>query len=330
MVKANKKFLLKDSIISVILITKNDQPSISSVIKSLQQELKIYNSLHEILVVDNDSTDNTVEEVSKLQRRIPGVRIIVLSREYHRDIALTAGLDSCIGDQIILFDKKYDSYQMLHQTLDKLYSGYDMVIGNIKKNHSVSFITRIFLWVVEKLSSQNFQYRFNFSMGLSRKAVNSITRVRRKSRNFSYINFLIGLKKTAVEYPPGNNLTKYPSSSFIKIFLDVVDIMISNSFKPIRFITVIGMVLSSLFLIYIFVIVVLVVVFKMSWIAPQGWISLATVLGALFFLLFSVLTIISEYIIRLMNETKEEPLYFISEELDHTRIVSKGKQLNIV
>lgn len=329
MTKIDRKFLLKDSIISVILISENDENAIEKVLLGLCKKLKGQGALHEIVIIDNNSTDQTVGNIRKLQRRIPAIRLIVLSKTYPRDIVLTAGLDSCIGDQVILYDKKFDTVDTIHLVLDKLYAGFDVVTVNIKRAPHIPTISRLFLWIVEKVSEQGFKYRPNFSMGLSRKAVNSITRVRRKSRNFSYLNFLIGLKRTTMEFSPGETDFKNTRPSFFKIFFETVDVVISNSFKPIRLIAAVGVFLSGLFLVYILFIVILMVVFGMYWIAPQGWISLATVMGTLFFLLFSVLTIISEYLIRIMEETREEPLYFISEEFDHTRLPKK-KRLNVI
>ena len=119
--------------------------------------------------------------------------------------------------------------------------------------------------------------------------------------------------------------------SAVKILNDII----SNSFKPIRMISFLGMFGSTLFLLYIIVVVFLVVFLNMTWIAPQGWISLATIIGCMFFLLFSCLTIMSEYLIRIMDETRDEPLYFISQEFDSSHFMGKvshkrSSRLNIV
>ena len=181
------------------------------------------------------------------------------------------------------------------------------------------------------MSRHEFNYGHNYLMGLNRKAINSITRTRRKSRNLSYINYLIGFKKFIIEYKPIKQITKkINTESFFKLLINALDIIISNSFRPIRILSFLGMIASSLFLIYALVITFLVFAFNQRNLAPQGWISVAIVLSSLFFLLFSLLTLISEYIIRIINETRDEPIYFVSEEIDRTVLLSKRKTLNIV
>src|SRR4029077_17103686 len=125
--------------------------------------------------------------------------------------------------------------------------------------------------------------------------INSIIRTRRKSRNFSYINNLIGFKKYILSYSPIDRFSeKQKPENFFKVFFNVADIIISNSYKPIRFLTFLGVFASILFLLYV-IIISIIYFFIDRAIAPQGWISLAFVMGAMFLLLFSILTLISEY-----------------------------------
>ena len=63
---------------------------------------------------------------------------------------------------------------------------------------------------------------------------------------------------------------------------------------------------------------------------PKGWITLSTVMGSMFFFLFSLLSVISEYIIRIMDESRDEPFYFISEEINKSSILPKKNTLNVI
>lgn len=330
--KISRKHLIFDQLISVIVVVRNDADIIEKILRKLNNKLKDQGFNYEIIIVDSNSSDQTKVKIKKLQNEINNIRGIVLSKNYQKEITLTAGLDSCIGDYVLIINLYTDPPEVITTMLKYLHQGYDVVIGKTLGNIlNRGFLANLITGLVENISSHEFKYNTNYTFGMNRKAVNSMIRTRRKNRNFSYLNYLIGFKKIIFEYQALHGLEhKIEKESVIHIFANTVDIVISNSFKPIRFITITGMVASSSFILYVFSIVILVVVFKVPNIAPQGWISLATVLGTLFFLLFSLLTIISEYIIRILEETRDEPLYFISEEIDAPEVLGKRERLNIV
>ena len=323
----------EDSIVSVIVVTQDDEDIVGERLESINKTLSILGVNYEILIIDNNSIDQTVEVIKEMSDIMRFARILVLSKPYEKEVALTSGLDNCIGDYAIVFDIYTDPVEMIPFFLiRKLLDKKDIVIGRMNKPIiKYNFVSNIFLRLVEKFSTHGFYYRQNYLMGLSRKAISSITRSRRKSRNFGYIHSLIGLTKDEVVYQPIKKYThKLKKESFLELVISVLDISVSNSFKPIRILSVMGMFFSLLYLLYVMVIIILVVFFDMKDLLPKGWVTLSTVLGTMFLLLFSLLTIISEYIIRILGETRNEPFYFVSEEINKSSILPKKDILNIV
>lgn len=330
-VRQRKKQNLQDTIISVVLVTQNDEDIIQRRIRGISTELEKLQVNYEILIVDNASEDNTVDTIRKLHKDITNIRILILSKQNDTEIALTAGIDNCIGDYAILLNIYTDPPTVLPKIVKELLNNNDIVIGKMKKDpFSYNIASRFFIHLLEKISTHHFEYRTNYLIGLNRKVINSITRTRRKSRNFSYLNNLIGYKKNSIYYTPiVNDQKKMREENFISLFFTVSDIIISNSFKPIRVFSFLGILASILFLVYAFGISIIYFFINPS-IAPKGWISLAVVMGGMFFLLFSLLSLIAEYIIRTLHETRNEPLYFISDEIDKSIILAEQDRLNIV
>lgn len=334
----NRKYKIsgfEDSIISLILVTHNDEDIIVKRLTSIYEVLSLLNINYEILIIDNNSVDRTVSTIQKLKKVIDYTRIIILAKDYKKEIAITAGIDACIGDYAIVFDIYTDPIEMIPYILtNKLTKGTDIVIGKPSKEIlKHDFYTRIFLYLMSKISRHEIYYQQHYLMGLSRKAISSIIRTRRKSRTFGYIQDLIGLTKETVEYQTLKIYKKklqLQKESFFRIILTVFDISISNSFRPIRFLSAAGLLFSFIYILYVITIVILVFVFGLTYLVPQGWITLSTILGTTFFILFSILTIISEYIIRILSETRDEPLYFVSDEVNKSTILPKKKKLNIV
>lgn len=326
-----QEFMLQDAIVSVIVVTQNDEDIIGDRLKKINKELFKLDVDYEILVVDNNSEDDTIQEIRKLGKTIPYIRTLRLSKQYDKEIALTAGLDNCIGDYAILFNIYLDPPEMLQVLVNKLLEDYDVIIGRPSKDIvKYGLLSRLFLKLTAKISTHGFYYSQDYLIALNRKAINSITRTRRKSRNFNYINYLIGFKKCSVEYKPLKTFRyKLKTENFPELFLNVADVIISNSFRPIRILSFLGTAASILFLAYVFLISLIAIFFDKR-IAPQGWISISAVIGTMFFLLFSLLTLISEYVIRILNESRNEPLYFIADEIDKSIILRKKRMINVV
>lgn len=325
-----KKLFLQDIILSIIIVTKNDGDIVEEVLHEIKDQLKKIEVSNEIVIVDNDSTDQTVDKIRKLQKAIPYTRTLRLSKGYEKEIAITAGLDNCIGDYAIVFNIYTDPPEIIPQMIAKLLNQYDIVIGEETSCAIVhDFLSRAFLSIVQKISTHQFIYTQNYLLGLNRKAINSIIQTRRKSRNLNYINYLIGFKKAVISYKsPKKYLFKIQRENFFKIIFNVTNIIISNSFKPMRILSILGMFASVAFLLYVFFIALLKVLFNI-YLAPEGWITLGAVLGTMFLILFSFLAIMGEYIIRVLDETRNEPFYFIADEIDKSMILPKKNQLNV-
>ncbi len=322
----------KDYIVSLIILTRNDADIILSRLLKIKRALLQLDCHFEIVIIDNNSADETIEEITSLKTVIRHTRILRLSKTYDDEVALTAGLDNCVGDYAIIFSLYLDPIEILPELIAKLKSGSNLVIGKMKKNPVKLYgPSKLIVSIAEKFSTTGWIYRSNYTLALDRKALNSVIRTRRKSRNFSYINSLIGLKKSTLRYMP---ITKYKNlirrEDFFSLITTILNTAISNSFKPIRYLSLIGMLFSFLYILYVIIILILYFFFDQKQLIPKGWVTISVVLGSMFFLLFSTLSVISEYVIRTLIETRQEPFYFISEEINKTEILPKKKRLNII
>lgn len=330
MKKNNRKINSREIIVTTIIVTDNDSQVIKGILEQTNDILIKNYQNYEILIVDNTSEDDTVIKIRNLHSKIPNIKIIGLSKKTNKDVAYTAGLDNCIGDYSVLLDFRTVSPNVIPNLIDQLSENYDIVIGKSQEEpeHKWS-LSSLLLSAIERLSTHGFSYEPIHLLAVNRRVINSITRIRRKSRNLSYIAHSIGFRNTTIKYQPTKNSTKGKSPNFFETVLTVTEIVISNSFKPIRILAVTGMLISLLFLIYVIFVAVSALFFDIYF-APRGWVTLASVMAIMFFLLFSLLTLISEYIIRILNESRNEPLYFIAEEMDKSVINTSKNKLNVI
>jgi hypothetical protein len=97
-------------------------------------------------------------------------------------------------------------------------------------------------------------------------------------------------------------------------------LIVANSASPLRIVSVLGLLTSLLIVGYVGFIVA-VGLFKNE--VAEGWITTSLMISGLFFVLFIMLTVLSEYISRILSESQDRPLYFIAEE-SHSRHLSGG------
>lgn len=319
----------KDNILSVIIITNNDERIISDRLTEITKTVSALNINYEILIVDNNSKDNTVKIIHRSFNQNPHTRVLILSKKYDTGIAITAGLDSCIGDYAIVLNI-YTDPPIIISLITAIIDKYDVIIGkHTNEIRKRSIYSSLFLQLVNKISKHEFRSKNNYTLGLNRKAINSITRIRRKNRNFEYLGSQIGLRQYTLNFKPILKFKKkVQKENVFELFSYISNASISHSFKPIRIISIMGSFLSFIFLLYVLCVGILDVIFGLT-LAPKGWISLGTFIATLFFILFILLLIMSEYLVRIITETRDEPFYFVSDEINKSIILKNTKKLNI-
>ena len=314
-----------DVFVTVSLVVQNDEKVIVQFIRNIYRNLIKNYDYFEILVVDNSSNDHTLELVRQLQRQIPEIRIISLSYRHNLQTAYLAALENSLGDYVVIFDLESELSHLIKEFIDKSISGFDVVIAKPTLDNRYSLIEKTVLKFIDtafiKIMGVNFYPNAYFSGVFSRSAVNSLVKVRNKKLHLRYSKAFMGLTKHYFDY---KHMGK--KISFISSLRLAIDVLISNSQLPLRLTTLLGM--SASFLSLMFVIYVFIVTLVKKQII-EGWITTSLVTGGLFFLLFAILTVLSEYVGRILTELKEEPVYYIAKEFNSSNVVSRKKQKKI-
>jgi glycosyltransferase involved in cell wall biosynthesis len=116
--------------VSVIMPALNEAPNLAEVVPRVLAVLEQLPGHHEVLVVDDGSTDGTPDLITEMRRRQPGVRYLRLRRNYGKSMAVQAGFDQCHGDVIVLLDADgQDQPEEIPKLLAALDGGLDLVTG---------------------------------------------------------------------------------------------------------------------------------------------------------------------------------------------------------
>jgi glycosyltransferase involved in cell wall biosynthesis len=325
----------KDRLITVASVLCNDRSTVERFVKELTEVLSGAFQYYEIVLVDNGSTDGTSEIVIGMQEQIPNLRLIRLSRQYPDEIALCAGLENGIGDFVVLMDSQTDPVNMVLPLVERAFLGSHVVIGQRSGQDDTPLLRRIlrkpFYSLASKILGVHLDPMASQFRVLSRQAVNSITRVRNKNRSLRYLNAFIGFEPAYVPYQQIKPNGSSRQTTQLKSALIAIDMIVSNSAAPLRFASALALLGSVLNLVY-FGYILLVSIIKNK--VAEGWITTNVSHTSMFFLLFIVLTILTEYIARIREETQDRPLYFVDFET-HSNSISFDPQatkdrLNVV
>jgi glycosyltransferase involved in cell wall biosynthesis len=304
-----------DVLISVCIVVRNARNTIENFLSETAKVMTGHYNYYELLIVDNSSSDETCQLVESLQTTLPNVRLLHLSRIYRLETAMTAALDNSIGDYVVLIDSETDPPSLIPDLVTKAQSGYDVVAVRRPVRYQYSWVDRtaveIFFRFANRILGGELHFDDTHFQVLSRLVVNSITQIRRKRRYLKYFNDLIGFKSTYIVHDDPEFARQRRTINRVEAISLAVDLIISNSAAPLRAAVFIGTLASLLNLLYLGYIIIVTLVKRNI---VEGWLTTSITSTTMFFFLFVILTILGEYIARILEETKDEPLYFIEYE----------------
>jgi glycosyltransferase involved in cell wall biosynthesis len=329
-VSSPEKTSKPDYVVSVCAVLQDDGTGVEPFLREVSTLLDEKYRYHEIVLIDNQSLDGSSQAISKLLTVISDVRLVRLSKRCTREIALAAALDHCIGDYLVLMDYRTDPIDVIPRIVDLVVAGNDVVAGRAPERRG-SWVRSILSRSARRFASIVLRTRVEqdagYLYGLSRRAVNSLTRIHSKSRYILYDTSLVGFKRLTFPYEHKPNTlreSREPLTVFLRSRLDMV---VGHSAMPLRLASLLGLFASGLNLLYLGYILVVVLVKRN---VVEGWLTTSITQTVMFLLLFFVLTIVAEYIGRILQESKDQPLYFIENE-QHSTISSYDKdRLNVL
>lgn len=320
-----------DVFISVIVCIRNDADILGAFLEDTFAVLKANYSNYEIVLVDSASADDTGRIVGGLLGRIDCVRYIRLSAKSEEEIAVSAGLDTVIGDFVVIISPGIDPIKLIPDIVEKARKGSGVVFGVFKDRKGQGIVNRfgtaVFYWYATKVLKLKMPQNTTGFRALSRKAVNALLKIKESNRYLRLLGSYTGFEIDTFEYRQAKGAKRKLSKDIVKQFTLAKNIIVSNSMHPLRFVTVLGLLASLANFVYLLY-VILIYFFKKD--VAEGWTTTSFIMTSMFLLLFLILTVLSEYIGEILKESKDRPLYHVYEEKCSSVLVVDENRRNIV
>lgn len=318
---------LSDIKLSVIAPMFNEEDIIEGYLEKTTAVLARYFLDYELILIDDGSTDHTVSRCLSHIRGNQHIRLISFSRNYGHEIASTAGLDHAVGDYVILMDSDLQHPpELIPEMVKKAGEGFDVVCASrVNREHETWFkkvTARLFYRFSRKMTGFDLHSDTGNFRLLRRNVVDSLKKMKESNRHLIMMFAYVGYKTASIDYhcpPRAAGVSKYNLRKLINLSLDSI---IGFSARPLRTMACFSVFISIVMMIYAGFILIQKLFTHQQ--LADGIASVIFLISGLFSILFLFLAIISEYISRILIETKNRPLYNIKQDITHESITKHG------
>lgn len=309
----NNKFISIELLVPIF----NEEDSIKEFIVRCSKVLSsIKNIKYSFLFIDDGSTDNSLQKLLQLRRRNSKIKIINLSRNFGKEIALLCGIKNCFADILIPIDVDLqDPPELIPEMFNKYLQGYQVVLAERRSRVKDSFLKRLnsnlYFIVIYFLSRKVVPKNIGDFRLLSKAALNALKQYGESNLFMKGIFSLIGFKTAVIYYDRDERFSGKTKLSFFKLLSLALDSIFSFSSYPIKLIGFIGIFISTLSILFGIYIMYQKILYGIN---VPGYASLSTIILFFFGLNFIFLYFIGEYISRNFIESKKRPLYHIENK----------------
>lgn len=331
MAKSNKtrqqNIVMKDIFVSVVIVAQDKTEQLGGYAERLSAMLARRYTNYEIIVVDNGNTKQEMDAQIQRLLKVPCVRVIRLAQHFKHDTALFAGLEVSIGDYVCTVDPTIDPIDAIPTFIEKNQTN-DVVQGVSQLPVASSRLgqagRQLFYWYNRKYIGIDIPLNATYLASYSRKAINALTQTNRTQHHIRHLARRVGYAYEIVNYDPLRNPGN--SRKLKQGVIEAMEISISYSTHPLRFVTWLGL-LAGVINVFYAVYVILVRIFQQK--VAEGWTTTSLQLSLMFFILFIITVIISEYIGRILTESYKDPQYYVSDELTSTVPLADTNKRNV-
>jgi glycosyltransferase involved in cell wall biosynthesis len=300
--------------LTVVVAARNEAQALPKLHPRIAAVLRRLDNLDtRVLYVDDGSTDGTWEVMQRLARQDATVSLLRLSRNFGKELALTAGLDQVESGAVLILDADgQDPPELIPQFVAQWREGYDDVHGTRIQREGESWLKRstaaAFYRVIGRLSKTPIPADTGDFRLLSPRALAALGQLRERHRFMKGLFGWVGFKQVAIPYRREPRLAGESKFGFWKLWNFALEGITSFSTAPLRAATYLGLMAAVLAFVFAVWIIVKAALYGD---AVAGWPTMMVVILFLGGTQLIALGLIGEYLGRLYEESKQRPLYLV-------------------
>jgi len=301
--------------ISVVVPVYNEQENLDYLFQRLLGVLKNLGLTYEIICINDGSRDDTLKGLLDYHYQCPEIKIVNLSRNFGKEIALSAGLDYTQGKVVVIIDADLqDPPELIGELLLKWREGYDVVYATRRSRAGESWLKRLtafgFYRVLNLISEVAIPDNTGDFRLLDRRVVEALRQIPERNRFMKGLFSWVGYKQTAVVFDRPPRHRGISSWNYWKLWNFALEGLTSFSFMPLKIWSYVGLAIALPAVFYATYLILRTLIFGID---VPGYASL--MVAVLFFggIQLVTLGVIGEYLGRIYQEVKGRPLYFVRD-----------------
>lgn len=304
-------------LISIVIPVYQAEKILEELIRRIKAAMEFTLGDYTVVLVDDGSTDDSWNVITKITSSHKNIRAIKLSRNFGQHHAITAGLDHCIGSWVVVMDcDLQDRPEEIKNLYLKACEGFDIVFAKRMVRKDPFF---------KKKSSALFYRLYSYLTGIkydgtvanfgiyNQKVIEVLKTMREPLRAFAPMVRWVGFNKAFIEVEHGQRYAGKSTYNYRKVFHLATNIILSYSDKPLKLIIRLGLMISLLsFLIGGYYLVS----YFSGKVLVSGYTSIIISIWFLGGLIILNLGVIGLYISKIFTGIKERPLYIIDKKIN--------------
>lgn len=308
---------MKKPLISVVIPVYGCREALPELYRRLCETLCTISDNFEIILVNDACPQNSWESIEELCHKDSRVIGLNMSRNFGQIKAITAGLDICKGEYVVVMDcDLQDRPEGIIDLYNKLQEGYDVVFARRKDRKDswfTKFLSRQFYKFYNYFSDGNYDASIcNFNIS-KRIVIDNYCKMREQNRGYTIFLKWLGFNSTVIDIEHDKRAAGKSSYNIGKKIRMAISFITAQSNKPLYFAIYAGLIFV---LIAIIMVIYMIIHYFTAHAIPTGYTSMIVSLYLIGGVILFVLGMLGLYIGNIFNETKKRPLYVLKETLN--------------
>jgi dolichol-phosphate mannosyltransferase len=300
--------------LSVVVPLYNEEENVLALHRRLSLTLGDIGIEYELVFVNDGSTDRTESVLDTLQEQDPHLVVLQLSRNFGHQAAVSAGIDSALGEAVLVMDGDLqDPPEAIPQFVRLWREGHDVVYA-IRQKRKEGWFKRLGYFVFYRMLGAIGDFDIPLDSGdfclMSRRVVSALIDLPERKRFVRGLRTFVGFRQVGLPYERPAREQGRPKYYLRHLIGLAIDGLVSFSSYPLRMVTYFGLVIAFLGIALLFWVLFDAV---SGHTAPRGWASTMVIVLVIGSIQLISLGIIGEYIRLIFWEAKQRPTYIVGE-----------------